>query len=473
MEEKIKELLNELFAQWSGSKAEVFSELPPSGSNRRYFRISGGACSAIGVYNADQKENRAFIGFTQSLKQAGIRVPEIYATDDAYGIYLQQDLGDETLFSMLVRERAANNGEFTPQIKDMYRKVIDALVDIQVKGSASINFDLCYPRRAFDRQSMMWDLQYFKYYFLKLAHIQFDEQLLENDFDTLIDYLLEVEHDYFMYRDFQSRNIMINQGMPWFIDYQGGRYGALQYDLASLLYDAKADIPNDVRRELLDYYLERLTTGGSDQFVMHYYAYVLIRILQAMGAYGYRGFFERKTHFLRSIPFALANLKDLIDNHLPSITVPELLRVLNGICESEELRSIGNSTRLKVRVCSFSYRHGIPVDNSGNGGGFVFDCRALPNPGKYEQYKQFTGRDQEVIDFFEREMDSMKPFIEATRQLVRQSVEKYISRGFTNLAVNFGCTGGQHRSVYCAEQMAQWLRSNYDVDVEVKHWEQR
>lgn len=471
--DKIKELLSELFTQWCGSKPDVISELPPSGSNRRYFRIAGGCCSAIGVYNADKKENAAFIGFSESLRNVGVQVPEVYATDEAYGIYLQQDLGDETLFSKLVQEREANDGVFTDELKSIYKKVLDSLIVIQQKGTQAIDFSLCYPRSAFDRQSMMWDLQYFKYYFLKLAHLQFDEQLLENDFDMLINYLLEVNCDNFLYRDFQSRNIMILHDEPWFIDYQGGRYGALQYDVASLLYDAKADIPQSVRDELLEYYITESKCANPDEFKKHYYAYVIIRIMQAMGAYGYRGFFERKSHFLRSIPFAIENLRNLVAKNVLPLELPELQRVWNAICDSEELKSIGNSTRLKVTVASFSYRHGIPVDNSGNGGGFVFDCRALPNPGRYEQYKQFTGCDDEVKEFFERESEVMKPFIESTRQLVRISVEKYLSRGFTSLVVNFGCTGGQHRSVYCAEQMAQWLRANYDVDVEVKHWEQR
>lgn len=473
MEQRIIELLGNLYRTWCGSEAEHFNELPPSGSNRRYYRMSGAGGTAIGVYNADAKENRAFLSFSRSLLEAGVRVPQIYDADEAYGVYLQQDLGDETLFSYLCRKRAEASGEFTNELKELYKSVLAELVTIQCKGAEHINFDHCYPRQAFDRQSMMWDLQYFKYYFLKLAHITFDEQALENDYNTLMDYLLGVDCSKFLYRDFQSRNVMVLNGEPWFIDYQGGRYGALQYDVASLLYDAKANIPDDVRAELLDHYMQSLRCSDRNDFEQHYYGYVLIRIMQAMGAYGYRGFFERKEHFLRSIPFALDNLKNIVENHMPPIEVPELRRLWAELCESQTLRNIAAPQRLKVTVTSFSYKHGIPVDNSGNGGGFVFDCRALPNPGRYKEYKSLTGRDAEVKAFFAGVADEMNAFIDAAKQLAAMSVERYMSRGFTSLTVSFGCTGGQHRSVFCADSMAQWLADTYDIDVELKHWEQK
>ncbi len=468
MNDQIISLLCDLFCQWCGHTPTQHTDLPPSGSNRRYVRLSDGNVSAIGVYNADQKENEAFISFSQSLLSAGVNVPEIYGQQLAYGVYLQQDLGNETLYSLLTRVRKENDGQFTPELKDIYKKVLTSLALIQSKGTKAIDFSKCYPRSAFDRQSMMWDLQYFKYYFLKLSHIVFDEQALENDYNKLIDFLLEVPHDSFLYRDFQSRNIMIVDNEPWFIDYQGGRRGALHYDVASLLYDAKADIPQPIRDELLQHYIKQT---GDEMFETHYYGYVLIRIMQAMGAYGYRGFFEKKAHFLKSIPFALANMSSIIDNHPLPIDTPELMRVLNNITTSEQLLSIANTSKLKVSVSSFSYKHGIPSDNSGNGGGFVFDCRALPNPGRYERYKQLTGRDQEVIDFFANVKEQMDAFITPIKQLVAMSVERYMERGFTNLAINFGCTGGQHRSVFCAEQIAQWLKQTYDIEVVLKHWE--
>lgn len=473
MEHKIEDMLAAMFTQWSGTKAVNVAMLPPSGSNRRYYRINSATNTAIGVYNPDHKENAAFLSFSRSLSQAGIRVPAIYASDEVYGLYLQQDLGDETLFSYLTRQRAEADGVFTDTLIDIYKKVLSQLVDIQVKGRETIDFAKCYPRQAFDKQSMIWDLQYFKYYFLKLAHITFDEQLLENDFAALMDYLLEVDHSYFLYRDFQSRNIMIINDEPWFIDYQGGRYGALQYDVASLLYDAKADIPSAVRTELLDYYVSQLGCTDRAWFIDHYYGYVFIRIMQAMGAYGYRGFFERKAHFLRSIPFAINNLRDLLENHPLPLDLPELHRVWHSVCESEELQAVGRSTRLTVTVTSFSYKHGIPTDNTGNGGGFVFDCRALPNPGRYDRYKQMTGCDNDVIEFFQQHEKEMTPFFDATKALVGQSVTRYMERGFTNLTVNFGCTGGQHRSVYCANAMAEWLRTHFDINVRLQHWEQQ
>ncbi|MCQ2204728.1 MAG: phosphotransferase [Bacteroidales bacterium] len=484
MTDQINNILTELYHQWSGEWPNHYTELPPSGSSRRYFRISGNdGRTAIGVYNADRKENEAFLSFSRSLRQAGVNVPEIYGEELAYGAYLQQDLGDETLYAKLTNERRDNGGAFTDSLKETYKSVLKALTVIQTRGTQAIDFDKCYPRAAFDRQSMMWDLQYFKYYFLKLSHIVFDEQALENDYNKLMDYLLEARHDYFLYRDFQSRNIMIVDGEPWFIDYQGGRRGALQYDVASLLYDAKADIPQGIRDELLAFYITELgkaieSSASTDKdtfdkkaFESHYYAYVLIRIMQAMGAYGYRGFFEQKAHFLKSIPFALANMSSIIDNHPLPIDVPELMRVLTSITTSEQLLSIASTTKLKVSVSSFSYKHGIPTDNSGNGGGFVFDCRALPNPGRYEKYKHLTGRDQEVIEFFAEHKDKMEEFLSPVKQIVAISVEKYVERGFTNLMINFGCTGGQHRSVYCAEQTAKWISENYDVEVTLKHWE--
>ena len=471
MNDNITSLLADLFRQWCGQLPTKCTDLPPSGSNRRYVRLQNQQYSAIGVYNTDQKENEAFISFSQSLLNAGVNVPEIYGQQLNYGIYLQQDLGDETLYSLLTRTRKENNGNFTPELKQLYKKVLSALATIQTQGTNAIDFSKCYPRPAFDRQSMMWDLQYFKYYFLKLSHTPFDEQALENDYNHLIDFLLEEPHDSFLYRDFQSRNIMICDGEPYFIDYQGGRRGALQYDVASLLYDAKADIPQTVREELLSYYMQQANIANTQSFETHYYGYVLIRIMQAMGAYGYRGFFEKKAHFLKSIPFALANMSSIIDNHPLPLPLPELMRVLNNITTSEQLLSIACTTKLKVTVSSFSYKHGIPSDNTGNGGGFVFDCRALPNPGRYEKYRTLTGRDAEVIEFFSNVREEIDNFIVPVKQIIAISVERYMERGFTHLAINFGCTGGQHRSVFCAEQIAHWLSNTYDVEVELKHWE--
>ncbi|MGN0028957.1 MAG: phosphotransferase [Marinilabiliaceae bacterium] len=468
--------LLELFASWAECQADKFEKLPPSGSNRVYYRLAAAdGRTAIGVVGENNRENAAFISFSKAFAKAGLNVPRVFAADEDLGVYIQQDLGSTSLFDLIQSERKAAGGQFTPKLKEVYKKVLASLVDIQVKGRKCIDFSLCYPRSDFDTQSMMWDLQYFKYYFLRLAGAAFDEERLEADFNKLVAYLLEANSNYFLYRDMQSRNVMLDADFtPWFVDFQGGRRGARQYDVASLLYDAKADIPNNVRNELLAFYVSRLRPTEVNAFLRYFYGFCLIRIMQAMGAYGYRGYFERKAHFLKSIPFALDNVKDILEHHRPDINAPELFRVLESVASSQRLRNISASKSLKLRVFSFSYKHGIPVDVSGNGGGHVFDCRALPNPGREERYKHSTGRDADVIAYFERHKESMESFLSAARSIVSISVENYLARGFNNLMVSFGCTGGQHRSVFCAESIARWAKDAWpEVDVELKHIEQQ
>jgi len=454
---------------------EVVEEeiLPPSGSYREYFRLKSFHYKAIGTWNEDEKENRAFIEFSKHFKACGINVPEIYDYDLTKGIYLQEDLGDLTLFQLSIDIRQLEG--FSQKIIDVYRKVIRELPKIQIIAGKDINYDYCYPRKYFDRQSMMWDLNYFKYYFLKLAKISFNEQLLEDDFVTFTDYLLKAESGFFMFRDFQSRNIMIRDGEPWFIDYQGGRQGPLQYDLASLLFDGKADIPQGIREELLTVYfdeLEKIHPVDRKAFMQYFYGFVLIRIMQAMGAYGFRGFYEKKEHFLKSIPFALENLNIVLDKAEFPISMPELIKVLRSLQKSEYLHKIAlKETKLTILITSFSFKQGIPNDPSGNGGGFVFDCRALNNPGKYVEYKTVNGKDESVIKFFE-ENGEMEKFLIPIFNLIDQSVEKYLEWKFTHLMVSFGCTGGQHRSVYSAERMASHLREKYPVTVVIQHREQ-
>ena len=467
------DLLVELFEKWSNQKVEQIIALPPSGSYREYYRIQSGTTTVLGVYNSDKRENEAYLGFTEIFFNLKINVPQTLAVDIDNDIYLIQDLGDTTLFALL--EDLRGDEAFPASIIPIYKKVLSHLIDIQTVDSNKIDYTLCYPRAAFDHQSMMWDLNYFKYHFLKLGRIPFDEQKLEDDFNKFIEYLLSEKHNYFLYRDFQSRNIMIVDSEPWFIDYQGGRAGALQYDVASLLYDAKADMPDEIRQELLDFYIEELSVRSdidAIEFKNYYHGYALIRMLQAMGAYGFRGFFEKKEHFLKSIPFALDNLKALLPKLSFPIELKELSKTLDLVANSNELRALGaERDQLKVTVNSFSYKRGIPIDYSGNGGGFVFDCRAIHNPGKYPEYKAKTGKDKEVIDFFEHEIE-MSAFLNDVFSLVSKSVTKYIKSGFSNLMVNFGCTGGQHRSVYCAEQLTQYLRQNYKIEIVVKHIEQ-
>ncbi len=462
-----------LFEKWSGEKATKVTPLALSGSDRKYYRIHSATNTVLGVYNHDTKENLAFVEFSKHFIKHGLNVPKIYAEDVTQDIYLIEDLGNTTLFAFLTQEK--EKSDFTDELKQVYIKVLKELPKFQIEAGKGLNYSLCYPRASFDKQSMMWDLNYFKYYFLKLAQIPFDEQALEDDYQALTDYLLTSKQDYFLYRDFQSRNIMIKDNEVYFIDYQGGRKGALQYDIASLLYDAKAEIPQEIRQELLNFYINELKKYvdiDETEFRKQFNAYVLIRIMQAMGAYGFRGFYEKKAHFLASIPPALNNMDYVLSKLDLPIKLPTLIPVLHKLVKSDKLKAIGaNRNKLVVSINSFSYKRNIPVDESGHGGGFVFDCRALHNPGRYDEYKQLTGKDLKVIEFLNKEAD-IKVFKENTTALVQQSVEKYLERGFDHLSVNFGCTGGQHRSVYMAEYMTKFLRNKYNIKVILRHREQ-
>jgi aminoglycoside/choline kinase family phosphotransferase len=470
LDKQVEINIQALFYQLTGRQAESVCSLASSGSYRRYYRLENKEISVIGAYNHDAKENAAFISFTNCFHGAGLPVPRVLATDEANYIYLLQDLGDITLFSWLSEKRYHN--EFPVEITDMYKKAIGFLPMFQVKASALLDYSLCYPRAHFDKQSMLWDLSYFKYYFLKLVRINFDEQKLEDDFQTFSDFLLQTNTNYFLYRDFQSRNIMLKNGQPYFIDYQGGRKGALQYDIASLLYDAKADIPQENRNQLLDFYLDCLQLYADinrKEFTEYYYGYVFIRIMQALGAYGFRGFYEKKEHFLQSIPYALDNLTWLLNNVELPVKIPVMLNVLRDITKSEFLRQIAKQEiKLKVFVNSFSYKYDIPPDPSGNGGGFVFDCRGLQNPGKFDEYKSLNGNDKAVIDFMQKE-PAIYEYMNHVYGLVDKTIETYLERKFTNLQVNFGCTGGQHRSVFCANLLTQHLKTNPNIETVVHH----
>ncbi len=457
---------------WAEEEVLRMDELPPSGSNREYVRISGARKNAIGVFNPDVKENIAFLTFSRQFREAGLPVPEIYAVTGDKLLYLEEDLGNMTLFSYLTEVREQQG--FTDELTTIYEKVLDHLVRFQTEAGPAIDYSVCYPRASFDKQSMLWDLHYFKYYFLKLAKVSFDEQELEDDFHRFADYLVSAGQDHFLYRDFQSRNVMLIKGEPWFIDYQGGRRGALYYDLASLLYDAKADLPEEMRTRLRDHYLKQLSRKiqvDQKSFGEYFHGFVLIRIMQALGAYGFRGFYEQKAHFLQSIPYALQNLEYLLGQLSLPVELPALRRVWEALVANENLRSFPQAyPGLTVRITSFSYKNGIPMDESGHGGGFVFDCRALPNPGRLEQYRELTGRDEPVIRFL-NERREVREFFEGVKALVDRSVENYLQRNFHHLMVSFGCTGGQHRSVFMAERMARHLQEEYDVKVVLKHRE--
>ena len=468
------DVLKRLFEQHFRLPAERVQPLQGQlgGSGRMIVRLTGGQFSAIGILYSVREENVAFLEFSRHFRRHGLPVPEIYAEDLSQGAYLEEDLGDTTLFEFLGGNRA---GEvIASQAIEAYRKVVAALPRFQIEAGRDLNYKVCYPRSSFDRQSIAWDLNYFKYYFLRLSGVPFNEQALELDFSRLTKCLLGAGRDYFLYRDFQSRNVMLRGGQPFFLDYQGGRKGALQYDIASLLYDGKADLPPKLRQELLDCYLDCLGSYidlRRDALMEHYYAYVYVRILQALGAYGFRGFYERKAHFLQSVPYALKNLRWLASNVKLPIALPALMDALQSLSASEKLQGLASSPEgLTVRVFSFSFHREMPADDAGNGGGFVFDARSLPNPGREERFRQLTGKDAAVIDYLDGQA-SVQQFLSNVMSLVDAAMSDYRRRGFKDLMVSFGCTGGQHRSVYLAEQLAKHLHGLNGVEAAVRHIE--
>jgi aminoglycoside/choline kinase family phosphotransferase len=473
------EVLKRLFEQHFGFPPDEVKPLQGQlgGSGRAILRVSGGNATSIGILSSVREENIAFLEFSKHFRRHGLPVPAIYEQDVNHGAYLEEDLGDTTLFEFLGAHRSED--AIDSEAIEAYRKVVAMLPRFQVTAGRDLNYKVCYPRSSFDRQSIAWDLNYFKYYFLRLAGVPFNEQDLEHDFNRLTKFLLTADRDFFLYRDFQSRNVMLRNGEPFFLDYQGGRKGALQYDIASLLYDGKADLPPQLRQLLLDHYLDCLGVMidlNRDAFMEHYYAYVYVRILQALGAYGFRGFYERKAHFLQSVPYALKNLRWLAENVKLPIALPALMEALEAIGSSEQLQgklqglAAPEAAGLTVRVYSFSFHNAAPIDESGNGGGFVFDARALPNPGREQRFRAFTGQDDSVIDYLSRE-ESVSSFLSHATALVDASVATYRRRGFSNLMVSFGCTGGQHRSVYLAEQLAKHLRGAAGVEVVLRHIE--
>jgi aminoglycoside/choline kinase family phosphotransferase len=468
------DILNRLFEHYFHSSVVQVQPLQGQlgGSGRSIIRLTGKTASAIGILYGVREENAAFLEFSRHFRKHGLPVPEIYAEDLDHGAYIEEDLGDTSLFEFLSKNRTGET--IAPDVVEAYRRVIATLPRFQIDAGRDLNYKACYPRGSFDRQSISWDLNYFKYYFLRLAGIPFSEQALEDDFSRLTKFLLSANRDYFLYRDFQSRNVMLRDGQPYFLDYQGGRKGALQYDVASLLYDAKADLPPELRQQLLDHYLDVVagfTDIKRDAFMQHYYAYVYIRIMQALGAYGFRGFYERKAHFLQSVPYALKNLRWLLHNVTLPIALPTLLEAFHSMLASEKLQSLASQAdQLVVRILSFSFHRGLPKDASGNGGGFVFDGRSLPNPGREERFKALTGKDAPVIDYLNQQ-ETVHQFLASVMSLVDASVANYQQRGFKHLMVSFGCTGGQHRSVYLAEQLAKHLRNRGGIEVIVQHRE--
>ncbi len=462
------EIGKSLFKNYFNIEPETINALPRSGSARQYVRFSHGIHSALVVFNLNNYENEAFFSFTNHFINCKIRVPKILAIHSDRQHYLIEDLGPVSLYDVTIPLK----GQLTNTVKNLYSTVLTDLIQIQVKAGANIDYALCYPVQSFDRQAIMWDLNYFKYNFLKLAGVDFDEYRLEKDFETLADYLTHNQLEGFMFRDFQSRNILLKDNEPYYIDYQGGRRGPLLYDVASLLYQARAQFSEALRDELFEVYLEELQkyyAFNKHLIYKQFKKFALIRTLQVLGAYGFRGFFEKKPHFIDSIPFAIQNLSQLIHSGSIEISLPSITEISHQLNITQI--KVSDPEILTILVYSFSYRKGIPGDPSGNGGGFVFDCRGVNNPGQFAEYQHLTGKDQPVIDFF-KDKSRIDTFLHDIIQTVTPSIDTYLQRGFKHLMVSFGCTGGQHRSVYCAQNFAEYVHNNFPVKVILCHREQ-
>ena len=462
----MSEVLKSLYVDRFGGEPLSVTKLSGAGSNRVYYRLCGCDTSVIGVVGTSVEENRAFVALAKVFAENGIAVPGVLAVSDDGLCYLQEDLGDTTLFDSL--KQARENGCFGQNDVDVLCEVMSALPHIQYKVPRSFDFSLCYPVSAFDERVIKWDLNYFKYCFLKGVGVEFDESRLEDEFEKLTTLLLSDNDDVFMYRDFQSRNVMVHLGKPCFIDFQGGRKGPVYYDVASFVGQARACYTDDVVEKMVDAYLVSLAeykTVSRAEFVERLSLFRVFRLLQNLGAYGYRGLFERKKAFVEIIPKAVVQLKEQLARFITDFpyiyALVEKISVLPMFARSE-------LKELTVDVMSFSYRRGIPDDTSGNGGGFVFDCRAIHNPGRYEPYKKLTGMDEPVIKFLE-ENSNIADFLDNAYSMVDDMVKTYLERGFTHVQVCCGCTGGQHRSVYSAEHIASHVAEKFGVKVVVTH----
>ncbi|MDR2448426.1 MAG: phosphotransferase [Prevotellaceae bacterium] len=460
------DVLSSLFEQYAGIPLESLTALPRAGSNRVYYRITGGGKSAIGAFGSDPRENRAFLTLAACLRKNGVAAPEIYAEAPDGLHYLQEDLGNLSLFALL----------HTPEAPGLLQQAMAQLAHMQVKGAQGFDWSNACPTSTFDERTVCFDLHYFKYNFLKCIKTDFNEWQLEDDFDKLAACLLQCPKDYFMYRDFQSRNIMVRHGALRFIDFQGARRGPLAYDVASFLFQSRARFSDAQRETLLHHYIDcvkKLTPVNRSDLVTQFYTFGFFRGLQTLGTYGYRGLFEKKALFRQSIPATLNNLQALIrSGKLGRLKTGYLFQLVNGLHFPDENFPPKHPGKLTVTVHSFSFRNGYPDDTTEHGGGFVFDCRGLVNPGAAPEFRNLTGRDRAVADYLAQQPD-VSAFLQHTFVLLDRSVARYMERGFTHLSVAFGCTGGQHRSVYCAEQMAAYLAGKYNVDIRLVHREQR
>lgn len=475
----MQEILNEISTLYQSCFNQLplqISRLPQSGSDRIYFKVIAADNTVIATYNTNQKENETFCYFAEHFSVSGFPVPKVFAINDSKTIYLQSDLGETSLLDVIDEQGKVDS------IYELLKQALKALANLQIKGDIGLDYSRCITSSDFGKQAILSDLLYFKYYFLDTLKLPYDKEKLIEDFEALSIYLSRVDHKHFMYRDFQSRNVMVKDNSVYFIDFQGGMKGALQYDVASFLWQAKAEFSDEWKDNLLNYYMDCIDEIydhpiDRNRFVSQYNGYVLIRLLQVLGAYGFRGIFERKAHFLDSIPLALNNLKQFLSNKVIGISLPEFERVLALVGSDETVEQFTNikaneRTPLIVKINSFSYKKtGYPPDPTDNGGGFVFDCRGLLNPGRIEEYKTQTGRDKPVKDYLEQQTE-MPVFMNNVYSLVDISVSDYLKRGFASLMINFGCTGGQHRSVYAAEALARHLRNKFNVKVELDHIEQ-
>ena len=507
--------LTELYRSWSGAEPASIEKLPGAGSNRSYYRLTDGAGkSVIGVIGTSRDENHAFVYLCRHFVKRQLPVPQLLAVSNDELRYLQTDLGSVSLFDAIRGGREAG-GRYTLKEQELLRRTIRQLPNIQMRGARELDFTQCYPQAEFDIDSVLFDLNYFKYCFLKATELDFHELKLEADFRLLAKDLTSEPCEAFLYRDFQARNIMLVEEPspnsqqpvlnPYFIDFQGGRKGPFYYDLASFLWQASARYPYKLRRELVYEYYNELKNYTEVPTPHHFVArlslFVLFRTLQVLGAYGFRGYFERKRHFIDSIPPAMQNMRELLQvSKFPYPYLVSLLQQLTELPQFQLLNVTGSRADgfkvternpyhphpqdgpatfskydaqgpLVVKVFSFSYRKGIPDDESGNGGGYVFDCRSTHNPGRYEPYKQLTGLDEPVIRFLEDDGEILT-FLDSVYKLADAHVRRYIQRGFTSLMFSFGCTGGQHRSVYSAQHLAEHLHAKFGIEVRICHREQ-
>lgn len=461
--------LDKLFERYTGHKVEDRSELTSSGSHRRYFRLTGGNISLIGVIGTNLSENKAFCYLSAHFREKGIKAPKVFAKSDDGMCYIQEDLGNAQLYNVISQGR--ETGEYSSFESSILCHTIEMLPKIQFKGAQGLDYNCCFPEPEFNERMVMFDLNYFKYCFLKATGMEFDEIRLQDDFDKLKNDLLLDMGNTFMYRDFQARNVMIKDGEPYFIDFQGGRRGPIYYDVASFVWQARSRYPEALKQAMIQTYLTSLkeyVNIDTAVFEQRLRLFVLFRTLQVLGAYGFRGYFEKKPHFLGSVPFAIDNLRRLLVT--PFDSYPYLNKVLTKLTTMQQFYEIVEDKRLEVRIYSFAYKKGIPADTSGNGGGYVFDCRSINNPGKYEHFRQFTGLDPEVIKFLEDDGEVFR-FLDSVYNLVDAHIKKFIERKFNHLQICFGCTGGQHRSVYCAEHLATHLTKKFDVKIMVSHRE--